>query len=105
MDLGMRQLGRALGVEAMSLYHLFPSKVHLLDAAADRPMVQVIVPQTPSAATWRDWLTAVAVVPTRRVRPATRLSPAGDTSPPVARRRRPPARQHRGPSRCGLQCS
>jgi AcrR family transcriptional regulator len=58
--LSMRQLGRALGVEAMSLYHWFPSKERLLDAAADRLLAQVIVPPTPSAATWRDWLTAVA---------------------------------------------
>lgn len=58
--LSMRQLGRALGVEAMSLYHWFPSKERLLDAAADRLLAAVIVPPTPSAANWRDWLTAVA---------------------------------------------
>lgn len=58
--LSMRQLGRALGVEAMSLYHWFASKERLLDAAADRLLAQVIVPPTPTAATWRDWLIAVA---------------------------------------------
>ncbi|WP_395711659.1 TetR family transcriptional regulator [Reyranella sp.] len=57
--LSMRQLGRALGVEAMSLYHWFPSKERLLDAAADRLLAQVIVPPTPTAASWRDWLIAV----------------------------------------------
>lgn len=57
--LSMRQLGRALGVEAMSLYHWFASKERLLDAAADRLLAQVIVPPTPTAAGWRDWLIAV----------------------------------------------
>lgn len=32
----MRKLGRMLGVEAMSLYHHFPSQAHLLDALVDR---------------------------------------------------------------------
>lgn len=58
--LSMRQLGRALGVEAMSLYHWFPSKERLLDAAADRLLSEVVLPPTPTAATWRNWLTAVA---------------------------------------------
>ncbi len=31
----MRKLGRALGVEAMSLYHHFPSQRHLFDAVMD----------------------------------------------------------------------
>jgi AcrR family transcriptional regulator len=58
--LSMRQLGRALGVEAMSLYHWFPSKERLLDATADRLLAEMILPPTPNAATWRDWLIAVA---------------------------------------------
>lgn len=33
--LSMRRLGAALGVEAMSLYHFFPSKQHLVDALVD----------------------------------------------------------------------
>lgn len=33
--LSMRNLGRELRVEAMSLYHVFPSKQHLLDAIVD----------------------------------------------------------------------
>jgi AcrR family transcriptional regulator len=32
----MRKLGRMLGVEAMSLYHHFPSQAHLFDALTDR---------------------------------------------------------------------
>lgn len=41
-DFSLRQLGKALGVEAMSLYHHFPSKAHLFDALLDR-----IVSETP----------------------------------------------------------
>jgi AcrR family transcriptional regulator len=58
--LSMRGLGEALGVEAMSLYHWFASKDRLLDAIADRLLAKVLVPPTPTAETWRDWLTAVA---------------------------------------------
>jgi AcrR family transcriptional regulator len=58
--LSMRGLGEALGVEAMSLYHWFASKDRLLDAVADRLLAKVVVPPTPTAETWRDWLTAVA---------------------------------------------
>ena len=35
-ELSMRRLGKKLGVEAMSLYHHYPSKAHLLDALLDR---------------------------------------------------------------------
>lgn len=35
-DFSLRVLGKALGVEAMSLYHHFPSKAHLFDALVDR---------------------------------------------------------------------
>lgn len=35
-EFSMRKLGSALGVEAMSLYHHFPSKAHLFDALLDR---------------------------------------------------------------------
>ena len=38
--LSMRKLGAALGVEAMSLYHHFPSKAHLFDALLDRLVVE-----------------------------------------------------------------
>jgi AcrR family transcriptional regulator len=58
--LSMRALGEALGVEAMSLYHWFASKDRLLDAIADRLLAKVVVPPTPTAATWRQWLAEVA---------------------------------------------
>jgi AcrR family transcriptional regulator len=36
-----RKLGRALGVEAMSIYHHFPSKRHLMDALVDHAIGSV----------------------------------------------------------------
>jgi AcrR family transcriptional regulator len=42
--LSMRRLGQTLGVEAMSLYHHFPSKAHLLDALVDRVLASVPIP-------------------------------------------------------------
>ena len=39
-EFSMRKLGAALGVEAMSLYHHFPSKAHLFDALLDRLVVE-----------------------------------------------------------------
>jgi AcrR family transcriptional regulator len=41
-EFSMRKLGAALGVEAMSLYHHFPSKAHLFDALLDRLVVGVV---------------------------------------------------------------
>jgi len=41
----MRKLGRMLGVEAMSLYHHFPSQKHLLDALVDRVVGSLPRPQ------------------------------------------------------------
>ena len=58
--LSMRALGEQLGVEAMSLYHWFASKDRLLDSVADRLLAKVVVPPTPTAGTWRDWLADVA---------------------------------------------
>ena len=58
--LSMRALGERVGVEAMSLYHWFPAKERLLDAAADRLLAKVAVPALPSAATWRAWVIGVA---------------------------------------------
>ena len=40
----MRRLGEALGVEAMSLYHFFPAKQHLLDALVDDAIASVEFP-------------------------------------------------------------
>src|SRR5690349_7611668 len=40
-----RKLGERLGREAMSLYHHFPSKQHLLDALVDHAIATVDVPE------------------------------------------------------------
>jgi AcrR family transcriptional regulator len=40
----MRKLGEALGVEAMSLYHFFPGKQHLVDALVDAAIASVEFP-------------------------------------------------------------
>jgi len=42
--LSFRRLGEMLGCEAMSLYHYFPSKAHLLDAVIDRVFGALVVP-------------------------------------------------------------
>ncbi|HKU94643.1 MAG TPA: TetR family transcriptional regulator [Vineibacter sp.] len=39
-----RKLGQALGVEAMALYHHFPSRTALLDAVAERLITEVELP-------------------------------------------------------------
>ncbi|GAA3285819.1 TetR/AcrR family transcriptional regulator C-terminal domain-containing protein [Dactylosporangium vinaceum] len=54
--LSMRRLGRALGVEAMALYHHFPNKVALLDA-----VVAAITPEPPEpTGDWRQDLTTLS---------------------------------------------
>ncbi|MGZ5185854.1 MAG: TetR/AcrR family transcriptional regulator [Caldimonas sp.] len=40
-----RKLGERLGCEAMSIYHHFPSKQHLLDALVERAISSVVVPE------------------------------------------------------------
>lgn len=40
-----RRLGQALGCEAMSLYHHFPSKAHVLDALVDRVLAAIPIPE------------------------------------------------------------
>jgi len=40
-----RKLGERLGVEAMSIYHHFPSKQHLLDALVEQAIESVEVPE------------------------------------------------------------
>ena len=51
--LSMRRLGAALGVEAMSLYHHFPSKGELLDGLVATVLSDVPLPEaTPSG--WED---------------------------------------------------
>jgi len=42
--LSMRRLGAALGVEAMSLYHFFPAKQHLVDAMVDEAIGSIEIP-------------------------------------------------------------
>jgi AcrR family transcriptional regulator len=49
-QLSTRQIGRALGCEAMAIYNHFPSKDALLDAVVDRIMRKVEVP--PPGAGW-----------------------------------------------------
>jgi AcrR family transcriptional regulator len=39
-----RNLGRALGCEAMSIYHFFPSKQHLVDALVDEAIASIEFP-------------------------------------------------------------
>lgn len=40
----IRKLGERLGCEAMSLYHHFPNKAHILDALVDRLVAGVVFP-------------------------------------------------------------
>lgn len=49
--LSFRRLGEALGCEAMSLYHYFPSKAHLLDAIVDSVFGSLVVPPRS-----KDWI-------------------------------------------------
>jgi AcrR family transcriptional regulator len=51
-ELSMRRLGKELGVEAMSLYHHFPSKAHLLDALLERLVLTLPIPGPELA--WRE---------------------------------------------------
>lgn len=55
----MRGLGAALGVEAMSLYHWFPSKAHLCDALLDR--ILAAIPLADSRLPWGERLRAEAL--------------------------------------------
>lgn len=44
-----RQLGERLGCKAMSIYHHFRSKQHLLDALVEHAVTSVEIPHTPDA--------------------------------------------------------
>jgi AcrR family transcriptional regulator len=44
--LSTRRLGQSLGCEAMSIYHHYPSKQHLLDALVDHAIASVEMPST-----------------------------------------------------------
>lgn len=48
-----RKLAGVLGCEAMSIYHYFPSKGHLMDALVDRVIGQEMSVLVPGAAPWR----------------------------------------------------
>src|SRR5882762_4708997 len=50
--LSTRRLGEELGCEAMSIYHHFPSKAHLMDALVDLMLAKARVP----AANQGEWL-------------------------------------------------
>ena len=56
--LTMRRLGRALGIEAGSLYHHVPNREALLDDLVSRVRAQ-IVPPDPVPTDWRDLFEAV----------------------------------------------
>lgn len=43
-EFSTRNLGRELGCEAMSIYHFFPSKQHLLDALVDHAIASIEMP-------------------------------------------------------------
>ena len=56
--LSMRRLAKDLGVEAMSLYHHFPSKEALLDTMIDLVFTEIVLPPKGK---WRDRLRARAI--------------------------------------------
>lgn len=53
-----RKLAGELHCEAMSIYHYFPSKDHLMDALVDRVMGEEMTVLTPGAGPWRPVLEA-----------------------------------------------
>src|SRR5437016_1970068 len=50
--LSTRRLGEELGCEAMSIYHHFPGKAHLMDALVDLMLAEARVPSAEQS----DWL-------------------------------------------------
>ncbi|TIW60708.1 MAG: TetR/AcrR family transcriptional regulator, partial [Mesorhizobium sp.] len=48
----MRKLAAALGCEAMSIYHHFPSQAHLYETLVDRQMSALVVPD--ESLPWRE---------------------------------------------------
>jgi AcrR family transcriptional regulator len=55
----MRRLGKKLGVEAMSLYHHYPSKAHLFDALLDHLLSQITPPDTTPS--WKERTRSLAL--------------------------------------------
>jgi AcrR family transcriptional regulator len=56
----IRKLAAELGCEAMSIYHYFPSKGHLMDALVDRVMGEEMEVLGPDPARWRKRIEASA---------------------------------------------
>ena len=54
-----RKLAERLGCEAMSIYHHFPNKAHLMDALVDRFIATIEVP--PAGIAWQDRLRRLTV--------------------------------------------
>ena len=55
----IRKLGGALGVEAMSIYHYFPGKAHILDALIDHIIAEMF-PFPPAELPWQEKLRRIA---------------------------------------------
>jgi AcrR family transcriptional regulator len=55
----IRKLGEALGCEAMSIYHYFPSKAHIMDALIDHIMVELL-PLPSADLPWQERLRRIA---------------------------------------------
>jgi AcrR family transcriptional regulator len=53
-----RKLAGELGCEAMSIYHYFPSRAHLMDALVDRALGSMVMP--PADLSWREKVRRVA---------------------------------------------
>src|SRR4051812_11646681 len=58
--LSTRKLGDELGCEAMSIYHHFPSKAHLMDALVDLMLQEARVPSAAEAPDWVERLRRTA---------------------------------------------
>ena len=55
-----RRLAARLGYEAMSIYHYFPSKGHLMDALVNRVVASELTVVAPGAGNWRAQLETTA---------------------------------------------
>jgi len=55
-----RKLAARLGCEAMSIYHYFPSKGHLMDALVNRVVASELTVVAPGAGNWRAQLETTA---------------------------------------------
>lgn len=55
----IRRLGQVLGCEAMSIYHYFPSKAHIMDALVDH-VIEEMLPLPPAELAWTERLRRIA---------------------------------------------